>query len=230
MGGANITTATTTAFDHTPVGTPRGAACILCESNNSSDTDNLVSVAYGGVPMSRARWEHKTTSEFVQCYAYFLGAGIPTGKQSISIVTKAGGTFQLRPCVFTVTAAGDTELDNALGFGMNVLGPASSLAINTTAATNVFICGGLAYGGNAGLTDTTGTNCTHVNAAAFTNSSGSFFRRTAIWTGGATTIGYADGNNDDKALAALALREMTLSAASLPLPPLARRRHHLINR
>jgi hypothetical protein len=97
-------------FDHTPVGTPRGVI-VLITINAEGGADGITSVTYGGVAMTRASpgFAQDTLSEPGSAYLYFLGSGIPTGVQTVSINHTAGSGVKIATCC-TVTAAADTEI------------------------------------------------------------------------------------------------------------------------
>lgn len=93
-----------TSFTHTPVGTPRGVTVLIV---STSATDTVSGVTYGGVAMTEATGSPvvSTSGEGGVCYAYTLGASVPTGAQTVDIT----GTGTLRVIVQTVTAGGDCE-------------------------------------------------------------------------------------------------------------------------
>lgn len=93
-----------TSFTHTPVGTPRGVTVLIV---STSATDTVSGVTYGGVAMTEATGSPvvSTSAEGGVCYAYTLGASVPTGAQTVDIT----GTGTLRAIVQTATAGGDCE-------------------------------------------------------------------------------------------------------------------------
>src|SRR4026208_2554961 len=73
-------------FSHTPVGTPRGVI-VMITINAESGLDHITGVTYGGVAMARVTngFAQDTVTEPGSSYLYFLGSGIPTGTQTVSI-------------------------------------------------------------------------------------------------------------------------------------------------
>lgn len=92
-------------FVHTPSGTPR--AVIIVVAQDVGATDEITSVSYGGVGMTRVGAVFHSTGETGAVYAYFLGAGIPTGPQTV-LINVNGTASNKRPCVWALTAAKDT--------------------------------------------------------------------------------------------------------------------------
>lgn len=97
-------TAGATSFTHTPVGTPRGVTVLIV---STSATDTVTAVTYGGVAMTELPGSPviSTSGEGGVCYAYGLGASVPTGAQTVAIT----GTGTLRVIVQSVTAGGDCQ-------------------------------------------------------------------------------------------------------------------------
>lgn len=97
------------SWTHTPVGTPRGVKVHIRHDNN---VDEVSGVTYGGVAMTEVAGSPNilATSEQGVVYGYFLGAGLPTGPQTV-VVTVTGSTAKDAMAI-TVTAGGDTELQD----------------------------------------------------------------------------------------------------------------------
>jgi hypothetical protein len=89
------------SWTHTPVGTPRG---VLVYIIYASTTNQVSSVTYGGVAMSEVSSSPmvKPSGEVGTVHGYFLGSGIPTGAQTVS-VTVSGSTSKRAGC-YTITA------------------------------------------------------------------------------------------------------------------------------
>src|SRR3990172_851536 len=94
-------------FNHVPVGTPK--AVLVFIYHGAVSTDLITSVSYGGVAMTRIASALDTTGEPGRSYVYFLGAGIPTGTQSVSIDHTATSTVKIATCV-TATANSNTDI------------------------------------------------------------------------------------------------------------------------
>ena len=93
------------SFTHTPVGTPKGVIAYIINANDDATT---YTVTYGGVSLTLVGTAASTAlNSDVHCF--FLGAGIPTGAQTVSVV-QTGSSSNSRISVYTVTAATDTEV------------------------------------------------------------------------------------------------------------------------
>jgi hypothetical protein len=97
-------------FTYTPSGTPRGI-CIFCFAAATS-VDRFTAITYGAVSMSAVvgGFAIDTAGEIGQCKAFFLGSGIPTGAQTVSIDHDTGTTATKCVVVVSLTASGDTEI------------------------------------------------------------------------------------------------------------------------
>ncbi len=102
------------SFTHTPVGAPR-SVYVFAYSNSIgpyNPSDDISSVTYGGVSLARVdtRAANDGSSEGARVWAYFLGAAIPTGAQTVAI---NGGT---RFFCITLTGDADTEVVASSGY------------------------------------------------------------------------------------------------------------------
>lgn len=126
-------------FSHTPAGTPRGVVVFIGGANSA---DLITGVTYGGVTMTRTPNGRAVDSvgEALSSYAYFLGSGIPTGTQTVSIDHTASGHAKIAFCI-TVTAGDDTEIviDNLLQGDQ--ADPQIALDTDTRVALRCFIVG-----------------------------------------------------------------------------------------
>lgn len=118
----NATAADPQSFTHTPVGTPR--AIVVFIAHETTATDIVVSVTYGGVTMTRIGRESDTTGEVGAGYCYFLGSAIPVGAQSVSVDRTEATTIVWVGCT-SWTASRDVGVVEARGTnlgGTNVKG------------------------------------------------------------------------------------------------------------
>lgn len=93
-------------WTHTPLGTPRGVTVIF---TSIQETPTISAVTYGGQALTLVRRVDQTGGEPGWTAIYFLGTGIPTGAQTVSIDHNGDGVQKRAACV-TVTAAADTEI------------------------------------------------------------------------------------------------------------------------
>lgn len=208
-----LTFTSTNSWTHTPVGAPRAVVVMIAQTVSSSD---LVSgVTYGGVAMTRVTTAADTVTEPGRVYVYHLGAGIPTGAQTVAVTVSSGTDAKIGWCV-TGTAAADTIVEDWGVVENNVANPSVTLA--TAAAfdglvTNVFYWGGAdasptATGSATKLTgpDAGGRDFGNQGAmASYVASSGA--SRTSGWTSG----------TDDVAMAAVAIGETPTGPSGTPV-------------
>ena len=64
---------------------PAPNAIIVSAVHGTSSTDHVVSVTYGGIPMVRQVRQTDTAGEPGAAELWFLGAGIPSGNQTVSV-------------------------------------------------------------------------------------------------------------------------------------------------
>jgi len=195
---ALINTATTTNWTHTPAGTPRAVVGLVPQGTS---TDTVTSLSYGGVAMTRIRRVPRSSAEACDVYTYFLGAGIPTGAQTVSIVTT--GTAPKWPQVVTFTAADDCEVNVESGVDAGVVAN-PSIAITPTAQA------GICYVCSSGLNTPVDTPETDTIRASFRDL-GTISGHTGykVVSAGATTIGWTSAS-DDACHAAIAVIETRL--------------------
>jgi hypothetical protein len=199
-------TRSTTGFDnntvswtHTPVGIPRGVTVIV---GIEAALDQVAGVTYGGVAMTRVRTAHRTTAEAGGCFGYFLGSGISTGPQTVTVtMNPSSGTNDWAACCVTWTAAGDT--DGSVGNAATSAAAANpSLAVSPTAQAGIHY--GL-WSGLAAVITTVQAGGTHI----FGNDFGAdimLWSRKTVASGGATTMGYTAAS-DVHAHLAIAVQE-----------------------
>jgi len=196
------------SFNHTPVGTPRGV--ILVAAHQVSTADYLGAATYGGVSMAKVANHpnfNKGVGETGGCNGWWLGAGIPTGTQAVSIVDGQGPTDAEFLCV-TVTAAGDCDL--------------AAVASNTGTGTNaaVSVAGGAAawyaaaatHSARNGPADLSGNGMTAVGSGVdYGSMSSKVFRANANNTG-TVSLGSTLSISDVWATIVVALTEIPAAA------------------
>jgi hypothetical protein len=190
-------------WTHTPSGTPRGAAVFVMWDATS---DQVTSVSYGGVGMTEitAAQAQDTADEPRTVAVFFLGSGIPTGAQTVS-VSRSGANTMYCVCV-TVTAATDTEIYEP---GIVKLENNGSLAEQSVTdgspGTNSlrFAGGPLGHGGVVGP----GANSTAVHSIDFGAHVAEVIRETTAGQG-SRSVGAVTGTADDRAFTHFAIREI----------------------
>lgn len=198
------------SFTHTPVGNPRGATVILVQWG--SVTDDVSAVTYGGVAMTRLPgadgFRTLASGETGAVYIYHVGAGLPSGPQSVAVT--AGAVFKCAICN-TVTAASDTEVDASSSAAPGIVAnPSLSVPTTTGRQTEIFygLCSGL-----GSVITTAETGSTHQGGADVGLATAMFARKTH--TGGTTTIGYT-ASSDDVCHGAVAIGEVAGGTVDFP--------------
>lgn len=128
-------TASPTTGTHTPSGTPRGVEVTIVHEGSS---DIITGVTYGGVALTRLLLQQDVLGEFGSVYQYFLGSGVPTGTQTVSI-SRTDNTTPIQAVVRTLTAGGDIDVVDTAGAN------GSGAPTGTGNVANPFV--DLSYGG-----------------------------------------------------------------------------------
>jgi len=208
-------------FSHTPTGglDPKGVVVIIY--HGSVSTDLITSVSYGGVAMSRIVRATDTATEAGSAYLYFLGSGIPTGTQTVSIDHTATATVKIATCC-TVTANGNTSSAASGTVNENAADP--QIALDSGAVPEALRYFGIYSGaiGPSSLTLISGmTGVSDHDFGAFCGR----VDRQIDFTSGSTTVGYTAGT-DDVAMVGIAVKEtgamsVAPGAATLLVAPTA---------
>lgn len=185
---------------HTPVGTPRGV-CVLGAVEASSD--QITGITYGGVAMTRAPLglATDTAGETGTAYGYFLGKGIPTGAQTVSVDHTAVANNKAFYCI-TVTADTDTILLDSNRAQENQANPQFALNSGNSSALRFFLI-------NSGLPNVSDLTLIAGMTALLSDDAGARIVRVDRETSpsvGNTTVGYT-GVSDDVAMVGLAIAE-----------------------
>jgi hypothetical protein len=139
------------AWDHTPIGTPRGVLVFTVQHNSAAD--QIVGASYGGVAMTEVALSpvSKATGETAVVYGHFLGSSIPTGTQSVSIDCTAAGASKEAICI-TLTAAQNTSVVDTSSIAQDTgANPAVTLSLGGI----VCFCALAFHSGQAAVSGTT---------------------------------------------------------------------------
>lgn len=138
------------SWTHTPVGTPRAVVVyVICAL---AGVDEVSGVTYGGVAMAEVSGSPvvKVAAEAMTVHAFFLGANIPTGAQTVTITMSATTTYK-GGHAYTLTGAADTEIIATQTISSNsVANPSATLSLVGRSAW-------AALGGVSGQDAATGT-------------------------------------------------------------------------
>lgn len=188
-------------FNFTPAAAPQGVAVAVV--HGVSATDHVVGITYGGVAMARVVRATDTATELGAAELWFLGSGIPSGLQTISVNLASGTSDDLHIVVITVTAAADTEIVDFDAISDNVANPSVTLQYGGRTCLSVAAL----YGGGAAPSSfTPNANCTTVHD----HDLGAFYSEVIRQT----TPGSADfaiggtASSDDVAYVAMAISEV----------------------
>lgn len=144
------------SWTHTPVGTPSAVLCCLVSLN---DGDAVNTITYGAASLTEVALSPnaKATGEDGSVYCFFLGAGIQTGAQTVSI--SVNGADIKAATVVTLTAGANTEVvdTDASINSDSLLDPSSTLSLSgrTSFAMIAFYSGQNATSGFAPLANWT---------------------------------------------------------------------------
>lgn len=202
-------------FSVTPNSPPQGVVVFDQQIGTSSDHVNGA-VTYGGVAMARPGspsngLAQDTAVEPAAVVAYFLGSGVPSGTQNVSITHDTGIFGTKWCCCVTLTGAGDLEVVANGKLENDAANPSISLDSLTRVALKLFCL----YSGKdaiASITNDAGITRLHAtkySAAACCRVVG---HRTTPGTGSETVSQTA--TSDDAAMLGLAIAEVEV-------PPLA---------
>lgn len=202
--------ADTLSWTHTPVGTPRGVLVLIVD--NAASSNAITSVTYGGTAMTAVNGSpvaHTTGSEDGYLYAYFLGASIPTGAQTVE-VTESTATSKSAAC-YTVTAGGDTHASSAgvLDSG-GMLDPSTTVSLGTG---DYFVAAALHSGTGSLGTCAPLAGFTTVDSQDFGLQTCYFVRKDAVASGSVTVGWDSSGFTEEAGIIAVGIVEGLLTLA-----------------
>jgi hypothetical protein len=192
-------------FTHTPAGTPRGVLLFLV--NQGAGTSDLFgAVTYGGVSMTAVSGARAvdTGGEPGQTKAYFLGASVPTGAQTVSIAVDTAALGQRWAICITLTAAADTAIS---GTPVLVEGDAAQAEQNVDSGADVALRFACIYSGfQTESSLAAGANSTLLLGADFGSMTAATVRETTAGSG-SRPVGFFHATPDDQASVHLAIAE-----------------------
>lgn len=127
-------------WTHTPNGTPRGVVVFAQNPGVTGDWINGT-VSYGGQALTRVPtdgWAVDSAIEVASIYAYFLGTGIPTGAQTVSIDHDNTIFGNKWACCITLTADGDMEIVDSGKIEADTANPSITLDSGSKVAVKLF--------------------------------------------------------------------------------------------
>lgn len=195
------------SWTHTPTGDPAGILVLIA----SRSTDQVSGVTYGGVAL-REVYRSPTTRTFGSgvsgtAYAYFLGAGIPTGGQTVE-VTVTGSANKCAVC-YSVTADTHTDVTTVWATAGSVNGgtnPGDDHRIDQDA----FLSGVFMYSQTATEISANGSHSTQVEEQnlGYSDDAANWIRRTSVGSaGGTATLGWTITTNGNAARITVGISE-----------------------
>lgn len=198
-------------FTHTPVGTPKGVVVFYHASGTGSTPSTCT---YGSASMTLLITQQRVEGETGEVTAFFLGSGIPTGAQTVTL-NNGSGAPDWATCM-TVTAAANTELaGDGYGGTQGLASPPGSVTIANIAGAS-FGFGGLYHGADSTLA-TAGSGMT-VQASEDIGSKTCVDEcSTTEQASGDMVVSFAHGSTDDYIVVGVAIQEVAAAAAFTPI-------------
>jgi len=199
---SNVAAGTTNrSWIHTPVGTPR--AVIVLISQNTGTTDQVTSVTYGGLALTRVGWTCDTAGEPGCVYVYFIGSGIPTGAQTV--VVNVSGSSTKRAGAITLTGLGNTFMvASDTSVNADAANPTRTLNLNNN---NSFVAEVFHSGQNAVGSITPFSGWTSRLEHDYGSQTAGWYTYNTVGSAN-VSVGWTQGN-DDAAMVALAVSEIS---------------------
>lgn len=188
-------------FNHTPVGTPRGV--VVSVAHGITATKHAQAVTYGGETLSLIVEAADTATEPGNVSLWFLGSGIPTGLQAVSIDQDAASGDNTHAICWTFTADTDTEVIDSDELNEDAANP--TVTLSAGGRTKISICH--MYGGAAAPGGTLAAD----NTLGPVFDLGPFYSQSCHETtpdNADHTIGWSTLSSEDLALVAVAISEV----------------------
>lgn len=209
--GSN-STADPISWTHTPVGTPRGVLVFV--NQNSTGLNDLDGVTYGGVAMSAVSSSPLFGSggEPATIYGFFLGSGIPTGAQTVSVDVNSVTAAKRASC-FTLTASANTEVVSVATINTDP-GTNPSTTVSLSGRT-CFVAAGIGSGQGAVADLTPLANWTSRVEPDFGSRTGAVYSYDVIGSSD-VTAGWTQ-TAEDAYMLAVAISEVTGGGSKIPV-------------
>lgn len=199
--GGNFTTVTPFEFTTNPA-TPTRAAWVTIVQETTT-TDTVTAVTYGGVALTRIDRALDTSAEPAAVEHWFLGSGIPGGLQTVSI-THGGLASTKRGVLIGYAADADTAIFKFGKVQENVANP--SVALDTGVDESIRIC--CIFSGAADISALTPLSGISVQTSFDFGAAVTRIDRQTANSTGSFTIGYT-AVSDDVAMVAAAIQEFS---------------------
>jgi len=192
-----------TSSTHTPTGTPR--AVLILVAQDGDDTEESGTFTYGGVSVPRTpgiSFAQDTATEFMASYAFFLGASIPTGAQTVA--ASGWGAADKVFWVITLTAAADTAVEDVERAQENQANP----SVNLTTTVETWVANILMSGQGTQAAATAGSGYTKLDNNDFGQQVALVETINTPASAGTVASGWTV-TSDDVAMIAVAIKEVS---------------------
>jgi len=211
----NVSFTADASWSHAASGTAKGVVVVITQPLSSAD--EVSGVTYGGVALSRQKFQQRTVTEQMAVYIYFLGSGIPTGTQTVAVTLTTQTAAAKHGMAFTMTAAAgnNTAVDAVSGDGNLgiVANPSITVTHTGTLAGWAGYCGHT-YGANSVVTTGLQTGETYRAGHDPGAAVAMVYTRHAGADAASSTYGYTTLASDDQNLAAIVVKEVPFTDAS----------------
>lgn len=208
----NIRTGTTDPHTFSYAGgTPEGIAIAIM--HGISGTALASSVSYGGVPLALVVEATDTATEPGNAQIWFLGSGVPTGTQTVSIDLTSASTTDIHTVVWELSGADDLEVIDSDEINDNAANP--TVTLQAGGRSKIGLCA--MYGGGAAPGGTLAAG----NTLDHTHDHGAFYSQTCYETtvdNADHTIGWSTLGTDDLAFVAVAISEVPQAVTGTATP------------
>lgn len=172
----------------------------------------ISSVSYGGAALALAIGASDSVTEPGRAELWFLGSGIPTGAQTVSIDLTSASTIDLHIVVWELSGLVDTVVIDSDSISENAANP--TVTLQAGGRTKISLC--IMYGGGASPSGTLATG----NTLDHTHDLGAFHSQSCFETtvdASDHTIGWSTKASDDLAFVAIAVSEVINGTAAVTL-------------
>ena len=179
------------SWTHTPVGTPRGIAVMICQDVGT--TDEITSVTYGGVSLTQATGSPIGGGAGLEdglVAIWILGSGIPTGAQTVQVNVDATGSSKAAVCISATANYNVIQADTCTTFDSgNTSFPTCSSQTVHSQRGECLVLGVLHSGEDAITSVAADSGYTDIVEYDFGTRVGSWIRKTTNYPAGGGSTG-----------------------------------------
>jgi hypothetical protein len=194
------------SFTHTPVGTPRGVICVLTQPLHATAQVVDGDMDYGGVDVPLRVSASRVVGENMRSDIFFVGSGIPTGPQTVTVTFSNGVGANARVRCYTVTAAADTTIVDFDSLSTLLDDP--SITLDNPSALECYIVAALCSGEGATGDHAAGSAYTSDGAVDPGLATSRNMHITTPTTSTSIVVDFTTTNTEDVAMVAIAIAEV----------------------